>query len=183
MIRWSVIASQLPGRTDNDVKNYWNTKLKKKLAKINSNSNADNNPINPFSSPPPPPAAAAPPLVTEAYRHSFSPLLVQGYSGISTNHNFGESDQFGASSNSDDHIVSLSDQDQATTGISYVSYFSGTGAGEDDGVLMDFGMGNLPYDVINGFWFQEKGSNNEVPPDSSSLDEFSYLNIKAQGLC
>lgn len=29
--RWSVIASHLPGRTDNDVKNYWNTKLKKKL--------------------------------------------------------------------------------------------------------------------------------------------------------
>ncbi|XP_078430685.1 duplicated homeodomain-like superfamily protein [Wolffia australiana] len=29
--RWSIIAHQLPGRTDNDVKNYWNTKLKKKL--------------------------------------------------------------------------------------------------------------------------------------------------------
>ncbi|KAK3213040.1 hypothetical protein Dsin_017746 [Dipteronia sinensis] len=29
--RWSIIASNLPGRTDNDVKNYWNTKLKKKL--------------------------------------------------------------------------------------------------------------------------------------------------------
>ncbi|KAL5786304.1 hypothetical protein ACOSQ2_008696 [Xanthoceras sorbifolium] len=29
--RWSLIASNLPGRTDNDVKNYWNTKLKKKL--------------------------------------------------------------------------------------------------------------------------------------------------------
>ncbi|KAL4303617.1 hypothetical protein GQ457_10G002030 [Hibiscus cannabinus] len=42
--RWSVIASQLPGRTDNDVKNYWNTKLKKKvLAGKLSSFNSDNN--------------------------------------------------------------------------------------------------------------------------------------------
>lgn len=32
--RWSLIAKQLPGRTDNDVKNYWNTKLRKKLQKM-----------------------------------------------------------------------------------------------------------------------------------------------------
>ncbi|XP_038689570.1 transcription factor MYB80-like [Tripterygium wilfordii] len=30
--RWLLIAAQLPGRTDNDVKNPWNTKLKKKLS-------------------------------------------------------------------------------------------------------------------------------------------------------
>ncbi|KAI3468158.1 hypothetical protein Pfo_024821 [Paulownia fortunei] len=35
--RWSVIASHLPGRTDNDVKNYWNTKLKKKLMAADCN--------------------------------------------------------------------------------------------------------------------------------------------------
>ncbi|OEL17044.1 Myb-related protein 306 [Dichanthelium oligosanthes] len=29
--RWAAIASYLPERTDNDVKNYWNTHLKKKL--------------------------------------------------------------------------------------------------------------------------------------------------------
>ncbi|XP_073298293.1 uncharacterized protein [Primulina huaijiensis] len=29
--RYIIIAAQLPGRTDNDIKNYWNTRLKKKL--------------------------------------------------------------------------------------------------------------------------------------------------------
>ncbi|XP_062185942.1 transcription factor MYB30-like [Phragmites australis] len=46
--KWSVIASRLPGRTDNDVKNYWNTKLKKRYMAITREERQP--------SPPPPPS-------------------------------------------------------------------------------------------------------------------------------
>ncbi|OWM73209.1 hypothetical protein CDL15_Pgr001323 [Punica granatum] len=45
--RWSLIAGRIPGRTDNEIKNYWNTHLSKKL--INQGIDPrTHKPLNPF---------------------------------------------------------------------------------------------------------------------------------------
>ncbi|XP_031259369.1 transcription factor MYB3-like [Pistacia vera] len=45
--RWSLIAGRLPGRTDNEVKNYWNSHLRRKL--VSMGINPDNHRINSVS--------------------------------------------------------------------------------------------------------------------------------------
>lgn len=212
MARWSIIASQLHGRTDNDVKNHWNTKLKKKLLATKSNNNGSNG-NNPNDNPTLIGSTLSHPSSTtnsENYMNlGFSTLITQDFQASPTmlaNVNYGltvTAQNFvhdpihftcpiltnltQASANAvKNHSVSTSQEASSISGSSSIGLdekcVPWTSNGGGDGFLMDFGLG-FPNEFVSGFWSLEKSSEGGAPTLVSSLDDSGlYADIKPQGL-
>ncbi|KAF5727953.1 transcription factor MYB86-like [Tripterygium wilfordii] len=71
--KWARIATQLPGRTDNEVKNYWNTRIKRRHRQGLPLYPPDIDPRQPSPSPPPPQQQLmSSPSSTTSHHQSFS---------------------------------------------------------------------------------------------------------------
>ncbi|CAL9232142.1 unnamed protein product [Arabidopsis halleri] len=71
--KWSLIAGRLPGRTDNEIKNYWNTHIKRKLLSHGIDPQT-HRPINDSKTVP---FQTVVPIQNDAVEYSFSNLAVK----------------------------------------------------------------------------------------------------------
>lgn len=162
--RWSVIASHLQGRTDNDVKNYWNTKLKKKLLAPSSTNKTTHKQIqlsdkieNNGTCVSNPSWIESQRLRSNSIQYPLPGLTARSEFGMNVN-GYGVASSFSSSS--------------VTVDNGYNSW-SGSGYGESDGSLMDMLNGSV-YDLLNEYDSQEKTG--EIGPNSVN---FSYTSLLA----
>nr|QIG55703.1 MYB transcription factor [Paeonia suffruticosa] len=179
--RWSVIASHLQGRTDNDVKNYWNTKLKKKfLAAAKDGDIPTNNPttVQNYYNFGLAQSSVTSPMVamdTDAYGSFSANSLIHHNEYPIFNIPCPASFPNNVSSELMGQTVSPSQEASTTVSGSSNSLaldekcasWAGNGGGDDqyNGALMDLGFG-VPFDVSNGFWCQEAKADDQVGPSS-----------------
>ncbi|CAL9044209.1 transcription factor MYB8-like [Musa acuminata AAA Group] len=161
--RWSIIASQMPGRTDNDVKNYWNTKLKKKLMLRHANLSVTNRILH--SPPPTSPPPILPTVKTELFSNTdfdFPTVPLHPDYGITTDQSQKLYSDVMPYAHANGQVVSPSEEVSATSSSITVETGSShsflnwctAGVGSNDLFLSALGFGGAG-DFLGGYECQE----------------------------
>ncbi|XP_060211545.1 transcription factor RAX2-like [Lycium barbarum] len=158
--RWSVIAANLQGRTDNDVKNHWNTKLKKKLLAA-QNTNLISNSYNFTNN-----------IISSDFNHNSS----RNYYGIlEPTCSIVDSNTF--TSHMDPNFINSSCQFPLPALMEIQEHDAIIQSSvQQDGYFMDFSSGipSTYYDnLVNGFDFQE----NAMGADDTNFFSSSYSTL------
>ncbi|XP_074588689.1 uncharacterized protein LOC141844548 [Curcuma longa] len=151
--RWSIIASHLRGRTDNDIKNYWNTKLKKKLIMSSYNTTTTMDP----SKTPPPALLPATAVKSESSSHTTDSISKLCSSPFSSSNYFSSliNDQEGSMSSS---TITAYDVSGSSSNSRRDRNWP---AGDEDTLLSEFDLGLLS-EMLGDYGSEEMLG--EVPP-------------------
>ena len=138
--RWSTIAARMPGRTDNEIKNYWNSRIRKRLNATAKDSTAEPAPAaargKEDSANATPQAAQPTPVHITARFPVFGCQMLDGAGGgmLSTGSGSGESPQ---SSTTTSTQQNAGDQSEPSVG--------GDGGGGDSNMIHFLSFDDLDY--------------------------------------